>query len=203
MKAKRAGIYVRVSSDSQDTGMQETELRESAERRGWEVTVYRDHAQSGAKEKRPGLDSMLVDVRRGKISVVMVWALDRLARSVKHLLELAEEFNALGVHLVALKQSIDTSSPAGMLTYVVLSAVAAFERDMLRERVRSGLRNAKLNGKRLGRPPLRQLTSEETAQLRSDRKRKQVPFRELANRFGCSVWTAHQLCGSSGESHVR
>jgi DNA invertase Pin-like site-specific DNA recombinase len=202
MKATRAGIYVRVSTNSQDTAMQEAELKESAERRGWPFIVYRDHAQSGAKEKRPGLDSMLADVRRGRISVVMVWALDRLARSVKHLVELAEEFNARGVHLVALKQSIDTSSPAGMLTYVVLSAVAAFEREMLRERVRSGIRSAKLKGKRLGRPSLNQLTPEQIAKLRSDRKRKQLPFRELASKYKITLWSAYQLCAQRGEPNV-
>lgn len=194
MKPKRAAIYVRVSTGDQNTAMQEAELKDSAERRGWQIKVYRDHAQSGAKEKRPGLDALLVDVRRHQIDVVMVWALDRLARSVKHLLELAEEFNALGVHLVALKQSIDTSSPAGMLTYVVLSEVAAFERDMLRERVRAGLRNAKLKGKRLGRPSLHQLTPEEITKLRRDRKQNHTPFRKLAKTFGTTVFTAHRLC---------
>ncbi len=179
--------------------MQEAELKEVAEKRGYEVMVYRDHAQSGAKEKRPGLDAMLADMRRGRIDVILVWALDRLARSVKHLLELAEEFNALGVHLVALKQSIDTSSPSGMLTYVVLSAVAAFEREMLRDRIVSGLRNAKLNGKRLGRPALRLLTAKEIAKLRSDRRRKKLPFRTLAKSYGISLWSAHKLCGGKSE----
>jgi DNA invertase Pin-like site-specific DNA recombinase len=182
MKQKRAAVYVRVSLDSQDTAMQETELKHSAERRGWETKVYRDHAQSGAKEKRPGLDALMADVRRGKVDVVMVWALDRLARSVKHLLELAEEFNALGVHLVALKQSIDTSSPAGMLTYVVLSAVAAFERDMLRERVRAGLAQARRSGKQLGRPPLRRFTTDEKEELRELRRRG-ASIRRLAITF--------------------
>src|SRR5690348_9016626 len=99
MKIKRAALYLRVSSSSQETLMQEEELRESAARRGWEVKVYRDHAQSGAKERRPALDAMLADARSRRINVVMVWSLDRLARSLKQLLELAEEFRVLGIDL--------------------------------------------------------------------------------------------------------
>ncbi len=97
MKPRRAGIYVRVSTDGQDTALQEAELLESAEGRGWQAKIYRDQGHSGAKENRPALDALLADVRRHRIDAVMVWSLDRLARSLKQLLSLAEEFHSLGV----------------------------------------------------------------------------------------------------------
>jgi DNA invertase Pin-like site-specific DNA recombinase len=196
LKTKRAGIYVRVSTGEQDTAMQEAELKECAERRGWEIKVYRDHGQCGAQQSRPALEALLSDVRRGIVSVVMVWSLDRLARSLHHLLELSEEFRSLNVDLFAARQAIDTSSAAGRLTYQVLGAVAEFEREMLRERVKAGLQHARAMGRKLGRPPLRRLTTGEIADLRRERKKNKSPFRVLANKFGVSVWTAHTLCGS-------
>jgi putative DNA-invertase from lambdoid prophage Rac len=195
MKAKRAGIYVRVSTtNGQDTAMQEAELSEYAERRGWSAKVYRDKGQSGAKEHRPALDALLTDVRQRRLDIVCVWSLDRLARNVRQLLGLAEELNSLGVDLFCFKQNIDTSSSTGKLTYTVLSAVAAFEVELLRERIRSGIEQARKNGKRLGRPPLRTLTLSEVRELRKQRREKNVSYRELASIFGISVWSAHRLC---------
>lgn len=165
MKRTRAAIYVRVSTGEQNTHLQETELKEYAERRGWDCKIYRDAGQSGAKESRPALNLLLGDVARRKADVVIVWALDRLARSLKQLLALAEQFNSLGVDLVSYKQNIDTSSPAGRLTYQVLGAVAEFEREMLRERVRAGLAQARRSGKRLGRPPLRRFSTDEKEEI--------------------------------------
>jgi DNA invertase Pin-like site-specific DNA recombinase len=156
MKTKRAAIYVRVSTAEQDTGLQETELREYVESRGWSCVVYRDQGQSGAKNDRPALTALLNDLRRRKADVVVVWALDRLARSLKHLLTIAEECRLLGVDLVSLRQNIDTTLPAGRLTFAVLGAVAEFEREMLRERVKAGMAQARRAGKRVGRPALRQ-----------------------------------------------
>src|SRR5437868_1223297 len=100
------------------------------------------------KESRPALDLLLSDMRKRKIDVVVVWALDRLARSLKQLLSIAEECRSLGVDLVALKQNVDTTLPAGRLTFAVLGAVAEFEREMLRTRVIAGLEQARRNGKR-------------------------------------------------------
>ena len=195
MKEKRVGIYVRVSTASgQDTAMQEAELSEYAERRGWNAKIYRDKGQSGTKEHRPALDALLADVRKRRIDIVAVWSLDRLARTVRQLLELADEFNSLGVDLFSYKQNIDTSSPAGRLTYQVLSSVAEFERELLRARVRSGLANARAKGKVLGRPPLRKLSAAETRELRRQRVEHKVPFRVLAEKFGISVFSAHRLC---------
>jgi len=195
MKTKRAGLYLRVSTCMQDTAMQEEELKEIAERRGWETKVYRDQGESGAKESRPALGSLLADVRRGRLDVVMVFSLDRLARSLKHLLELAEEFRASGVDLYSAKQSIDTASPSGRLTYQVLGAVAEFEREMLRERVRAGLQQARRSGKRLGRPSLRRFDNYELEELRRLRQ-KGASVRNLAIRYGTTQYIVAKLVGS-------
>ena len=195
MRPRRAGIYVRVSTGEQDTAMQEAELRDCAERRGWEVNkVYRDQGQSGARESRPGLNALLDDVRRRRVDVVMVWSLDRLARSLKHLLSLAEEFHSLGVDLCSHKQAIDTSSPAGRLTYQVLGAVAEFEREMLRERVRSGVAQARRRGKRIGRPALRRFSATEAQEIRQLR-RGGTSVRRLAIDFKTTQFMIVKLAG--------
>src|ERR1700722_5281734 len=154
MREKRAAIYVRVSTTDQDTGLQETELQQYVQSRGWECVVYQDKAQSGAKNDRPALNAMLTDMRRRKFSVVVVWKLDRLARSLKQLLTIGEECRSLGVDLVSLRQNIDTTLPAGRLTFQILGAVAEFERELLRERVKAGMAQARRAGKRVGRPCL-------------------------------------------------
>jgi DNA invertase Pin-like site-specific DNA recombinase len=100
MREKKAAIYVRVSTSDQDTGLQQTELQQYVESRGWDYVMYRDKAQSGAKNDRPALNAMLTDMRRRRFDVVVVWKLDRLARSLKQLLTIGEECRSLGVDLV-------------------------------------------------------------------------------------------------------
>jgi len=197
VRAKRAGIYVRVSTGEQDTAMQEAELKDNAERRGWDARIYRDNGHSGAKESRPALDALLSDIRRRRIDVVMVWALDRVARSLKQLLEIAEEFQSLGVDLYAQRQAIDTSSPAGRLTYQVLGAVAEFERELLRDRVKAGLAQARRMGKTLGRPPLRRFTKDEARELQ-DLRRKGASIRGLAIQYGTTQYIVSKLVSRSG-----
>jgi DNA invertase Pin-like site-specific DNA recombinase len=107
---------------------------------------------SGARDRRPALDYLRADVRAGRIDVVLIWALDRLGRSLLHLLNIAEELQSHGVDLVCMTQPIDTTTPAGRLTYQVLGAVAEFERGMIRARINAGLSKAKALGKHLGRP---------------------------------------------------
>jgi len=127
-------------------------LRAFAVARGWIVTEFTDQGQSGAKEKRPQLDAMLAAVRARKVDVVACVKLDRLARSVHHLVAMVREFEALGVDLIVLDQSIDTTTPSGRLLFHVLAAISEFERDLIRDRVMAGLARAKAQGKRLGRP---------------------------------------------------
>jgi DNA invertase Pin-like site-specific DNA recombinase len=192
MKAKTAGVYIRCSTTSQETEMQEVELKEYVSRRGWECRIYRDRGQSGAKESRPALNSLLADLHRRKLDVIVVWALDRLARSLKQLLSIAEECRSLGVDLVSLKQNVDTTLPAGRLTFQVLGAVAEFEREMLRTRVKAGLEQARRNGKRLGRPALKNFDADEIAEIRHLRKRG-ASVRNLAIRFGTTQYIVNKL----------
>jgi DNA invertase Pin-like site-specific DNA recombinase len=193
MKPTRAAIYTRVSLNSQDTTAQREELTQYVQRRGWEPRYYTDEGQSGAKESRPGLYAMLRDVRQRKIDVVVIWALDRLARSLKQLLNLLEELRQLGVDFVSYKQQLDTSSPAGRLMYQVLGAFAEFERELLRQRVTSGMQNAKRRGRRIGRPPLHEFTSAEKAEICLAHKNEQKSVRRLAIEHKTTQWMIAQI----------
>lgn len=189
---KRAAIYVRVSTHEQETDMQESEVRQYVESRGWSCVVYRDHGQSGAKQERPALNDMLNDLRRRRFDIIVVWALDRLARSLKQLLGIAEECRSLGVDLVSLRQNIDTTLPAGRLTFQILGAVAEFERELLRERVRAGMAQAKRSGKHVGRPALRKFQPTEIQKIRELRSQG-VSVRKLASDFGTTQWMAGRI----------
>ncbi len=148
----RAGLYARVSTAEQTPENQLRTLRAFATARGWEALELVDHGVSGTKDRRPALDAMLAAARTRKIDLVAVTKLDRLARSTHHLITLVKELQALGVDLIVLDQAIDTTTPSGRLLFHVLAAIAEFERDLIRDRVISGLRRAKAQGKRLGRP---------------------------------------------------
>lgn len=189
---KRAAIYVRVSTAEQETDLQEVELKEYCERRGWSFVLYRDRGQSGAKQDRPALNAMLSDLRKRKFDVLVVWALDRLARSLKNLLSISEECRTLGVDLVSLKQAVDTTLPAGRLTFQVLGAVAEFEREMLRERVRAGMAQARRAGKNVGRPVKRNLLASEIEKMKMLRAQG-ASIRRLATEFGTSQWMAARI----------
>ena len=196
MKAKRAAIYTRVSTTDQHPEMQEEELRDYAARRNWTIHgIYSDKGVSGAVEKRPGLDAMMTDCRRRKVDVVIVWKFDRFARSLKQLLNALELFRELGIGFVSCTEAIDTSLPHGEMLFQIIGAIAQWERSLIAERVKAGLQHARQQGKRLGRPSLLELKPDEITKLRNERKRNHVPFRKLAKQFGCSVWTAHRLCG--------
>lgn len=149
----RAGIYARVSTADQEGGLQTQlqALRSYSAARGWETTTYIDRV-SGADEHRPGFNAMIDHVRRRKLDVVVCTKLDRLARSVRHLVVLGQELQVLGVDLVVIDQAIDTTTPTGRLLFHVLAAIAEFERDLIRERITAGIQRAKAAGVRMGRP---------------------------------------------------
>lgn len=150
----RAALYARVSTLEQQPENQLAELRQFAGLRGWTVREYVDQGVSGAKERRPALDTLIRDARRRRIDVVICWRLDRLGRNLRHLVTLIDEFQVLGVAFISLGESIDTTTPAGRLQLHVLAALAEFERDRIAERVRAGLAVARARGTRLGRPRL-------------------------------------------------
>jgi DNA invertase Pin-like site-specific DNA recombinase len=150
----KIALYLRVSTDRQTTDSQAVELHEYCARRGWtNVTEYSD-TSSGAKFTREGLDSLMREVRKGRIDAIVAYKLDRLGRSLAHLAQLISEMTAHRVALVIPAQGIDTSAanPASQLQLNILMAVAEFEREIIRERVNSGLRAARARGARLGRP---------------------------------------------------
>lgn len=153
MSSPRAALYARVSTNEQDPDLQLADLRRTAEQRGWTVAgEYIDQGISGAKASRPDLDRLMEAARARKIDVVAVWRFDRFARSTQHLLVALEEFRALGVDFVSVREAIDTSTPMGKMVFTLIAAVAEMEREMIRERVQAGVDRARAAGKKLGRP---------------------------------------------------
>ena len=153
-KPRRAAIYSRVSADQQTTENQERELREVAERSGWEiVATYRDEGISGAKGRsgRPGFDALCKDATRRRFDIVMAWSVDRLGRSLQDLVAFLAEIHGAKVDLYLQQQGIDTTTPAGRALFQMWGVFAEFERSMIRERVNAGLARAKAKGVKLGR----------------------------------------------------
>src|SRR6266404_1986245 len=149
----RIGIYARVSTKDQSCEMQLRDLRSYCAARGFEVVrEYIDVGQSGAKDSRPELNKLIDDARKRQFDAIVVWRFDRFARSTKHLLLALEEFRSLGIQFISYQENMDTSSPLGQALFTIVSAVAQLERDLIRERVSAGIRNARANGKKLGRP---------------------------------------------------
>jgi DNA invertase Pin-like site-specific DNA recombinase len=150
----KAALYARVSTHAgQDPNVQLRELRELCDRRGWDVGgVFTDVGISGTKERRPQLDQLLADCQKRLFDVVAVYRYDRFARSVRQLVNALAEFDALGIQFVSVHEGIDTSTPNGRLVFGIFATIAEFERELIRERVRSGLAAARARGKRLGRP---------------------------------------------------
>ena len=149
----RAAIYLRVSTDRQDTANQQPDLEQFIERRGWTITkTYTDKGISGSTERRPALDELVRDARRRRFDVLVVWRLDRLGRNLRHLVMLLDELHALGIAFVTLGEGIDATTPAGRLQLHVLAAIAEFERARVGERVRAAHGRARASGKHIGRP---------------------------------------------------
>jgi DNA invertase Pin-like site-specific DNA recombinase len=189
---KRAAIYVRVSTDHQTVENQIRELRQVAERRGWEVVrVYQDAGISGAKgrDQRPGLDQMLKDAGRRRFDIVMSWAIDRVGRSLIDLLGTIQHLEACGVDLYLDQQHIDTSTPAGKLLFQMTGAFAEFERSMIRQRVKAGLRRAVARGTKLGRPSIPTKTEEAIREALDDG----MSIRKTAAKFGVDPSTVMRI----------
>ena len=151
---KRAALYMRVSTVDQHPETQLHDLRGLATQRGFQIVQEYTDRISGTKVKRPGLNQLLSDAHRGKFDVVLVWACDRIARSTRHFLEVLDELNHINVEFVSFREQIDTSGPLGRAIVVIIGCIAELERNLIVERVRAGMRRAKLEGRHIGRTPL-------------------------------------------------
>jgi DNA invertase Pin-like site-specific DNA recombinase len=196
--ATRVAIYARVSTTNhgQDASMQTRELRQFAEARGWTISgEYIDAGVSGSKDSRPELNRLMTDAHKRRFDVVCVWRFDRFARSVSHLMRALETFKALGIDFVSYSEQMDTSTPAGKMVFTVLAAVAELERSLIVERVKAGLRNARAEGKRIGRPSSG-VDASQIASLRAE----SVSWREIERRMGVSARTARRALAGRGKN---
>lgn len=179
---KKCAIYARVSTVDQRVDNQLFDLRLFAEQRGYEVAAeYTDVGISGSKARRPGLDSMLRDARKRKFGVVIVAAFDRMARSVKHFLTVVDELDSLGVEFVSKRENIATDGAMGRLFITLISSIAELEAELIKERIKAGIRRRKLEGLPVGRQPL----AIDHASLVEDRLRG-MSLTEVAKRYGVS-----------------
>jgi DNA invertase Pin-like site-specific DNA recombinase len=151
---KRCALYLRVSTLDQHPETQALDLRTMAAQRGYEIVGEYTDQISGAKAKRPGLNRLMADAHRGKFDVVLVWAFDRIARSVRHFLEVLDDLSHNNIEFISFRENIDTGGPLGRAMIVIIGAIAELERNLIIERVRAGMRRAKLEGRRIGRAPL-------------------------------------------------
>jgi DNA invertase Pin-like site-specific DNA recombinase len=181
----RIGIYARVSTKDQSCELQVRDLRAYCMARGFDlVREYVDVGQSGAKDSRPELNKLMDDARKRQFDAIVVWRFDRFARSTKHLLSALEEFRSLGIQFISYQENIDTSSALGQALFTIVSAVAQLERDLIRERVSAGIRNARANGKKLGRPKSR-VDRERILQLKTQGQ----SLRQIAATLGVGYGT--------------
>lgn len=195
-RSKRLALYARVSTTDQNAQMQLDELRALAGHRGWTlVGEYVDQGVSGTKTRRPELDRLLKDVHRGRVDAVAVWKLDRLARSVRHLVMLADDLRALGVDLISAQDAIDTTSPSGRFSFHVLGAVAELERELIRERTFAGLAAARRRGVKLGRKR-REFDPAVAAELRAGG----MSYKAIAAKLGVSTGTIFATLKGRSES---
>jgi DNA invertase Pin-like site-specific DNA recombinase len=193
-KMKRAVLYLRVSTLDQTTANQERELREIAGRMGCEIVkVYKDHGISGAqgRDKRPAFDALCRAATRREFDMVMAWSVDRLGRSLQDLVGFLSEIHSLRIDLYLHQQGLDTTTPAGKAMFQMMGVFAEFERAMIQERVRAGLRRAVSEGKQLGRPRIAPELEKRIRKALNEPGRQGV--RELAKRFGVAVGTVQRI----------
>jgi putative DNA-invertase from lambdoid prophage Rac len=176
----RAGLYARVSTHDQQTlGLQSEAMVTSIKNRGWVATSRVEDIGSGSKD-RPGRESLLMAARRREIDVIVVWRLDRWGRSVADLMATLGEMTELGVGFISLTEALDLTTPTGRAMAGMLAIFAEFEREILRERVRAGIAQARKEGRPHGRPRTASLKADEVIRLKAER----VSHSEIARRLG-------------------
>jgi DNA invertase Pin-like site-specific DNA recombinase len=190
----KVALYSRVSTQDQSVDMQLLDLRRYCEQRGFDIyKEYSDEGISGTKDRRPALDELMADARKRKFDAVLCWRFDRFARSTKHLITALEEFRHLGIEFISYQENIDTSSPLGKAIFTIVSAIAELERNIIVERVKAGIRRAKENGKRLGRPKKLNLNVEELQRLRD----QGLSFKKIGERVRACPATIYQTLRGS------
>ncbi len=195
-KARKAALYLRTSHADRTTENQRRERRKAARRAGWSIAaVYEDNGVSGAKGRdgRPGFDQMLKDANRREFDVIMAWSVDRLGRSLQHLVGFLEEVHALDIDLYLHVQGLDTTTPAGKALFQRLGVFAEFERAMIRERVKAGLARARAQGKAIGRPKVNGQVEKKVLKLRAGG----MGIKRVAKEAGVAVGTVYRILGKA------
>ena len=195
---RRAALYCRVSTGDQHLETQLLELRELAKQRGLEIVREYSDVISGAKSKRPGLDNLMSDARRHRFDVVLVAAFDRIARNVRHFLDVLDELNHLNIQFISLRENIDTGGPLGPALLTIIGAISELERSLIVERVKAGMRRAKLEGRRIGRMPMNINREEVVSDRRSGMSLTQVSMKHRISRASVC-----RLVKESGASATR
>lgn len=182
---RAAALYARISTlnKGQDAACQLHDLRELAQRMGWQATEFVDEGHSGRKESRPRFDAMMQAVRQRRFDIVAVWRLDRLSRGLRHAVNLLSEFKELKVEFISVRDGLNFTGPLGLALYALVAALAEAEVEALRERTIAGLRNARAKGKRLGRPPKGEASADQLAAL----KAQGLSHRKIAARLNVST----------------
>ena len=186
----KVALYSRVSTQDQSVDMQLLDLRRYCDQRGFEIyKEYSDEGVSGTKDRRPALDELMAEAQKRKFDGVLCWRFDRFARSTKHLIIALEEFRHLGIDFISYQENIDTSSPLGKAIFTIVSAIAELERNIIVERVRAGIRRARENGKRFGRPKRLNLNVEELQKMRD----QGLSFKKIGERVNACPATIYQI----------
>lgn len=185
VREKRAACYIRVSTGHQDYDMQKRELAEFCQFKHWRIVETFEDKMTGSKDRRPGLDRLMQDARKGKFDVVLCWRFDRFARSTRHLLQALEEFKELGVDFVSQQEGIDTSTALGKALFTIVGAIAELELSIRKERCNAGIKKAQRDGTKSGRPfgrPELEVDSELIGELREEG----LSWREIGQKLGIS-----------------
>lgn len=189
-KRVKAAIYARVSTDKQDTDMQIQDLRRFVDSAGFEIyKEYIDLGFTGSKINRPALNDLMNDARKHKFKAVIVWRFDRFARSTIHMINAMEEFRVLGIDFISRNENIDTRTPLGQAMFVIISVMAQLERDIIRERIKSGMRAAKEKGVKFGRKSFN-VDIKDVLYLKNTEK---LSIRAIAKRTGVSPSKIYQM----------
>ena len=192
----RAALYARCSTHDkgQDPELQLSPLREYCQRRDFTITgEYVDNGISGTKDRRPQLDRLMEAARKRQVDLIIVWKLDRFGRSLKQLVTALDELSSLGIGFISYQDNLDLTTAQGRLMFHIIGAMAEFERELIRERVKAGLDNARRKGQKLGRSPLPQVTHDNIHRLRQ----QGLSLRKIAGQLEVSVGAVHRVIAAA------